>query len=515
MVSFSMVLIAVPVSAADLANVAMQCGLAKAQGADLIELRLDQCAQQGADLKAIIAGIKNLPLPVIATIRHQSEGGFWAGSESERMALFAAADQAGAKYIDCELAFSAGLQPRANAKLILSYHDFAGMGPDPQELVARMRAAGADVAKIAVTPSDADEIAPIEALYHLIDFPLIAIAMGDFGLPTRLLAGAWGAHLTYARLESDKGSAPGQPVIGELLRMYRIKAQGKQTHIYGIIGNPIEHSLSPLVHNTAFAHQGIDAVYVPFLCKDAKKFWAACGDWIDGLSITMPHKQELIDAVDSIEKLAMRIGAINTIYRDENNETIGANTDAGAAVTCLERQCGTLQGLHALILGAGGVSRAIAFALVDRGAKVTIVNRTLDRAQELAAEVGAAALAADAPMPEYDILINGTAVGMGIDAESPWPKDAHRPRSIVFDTVYTPLETKLIKEAQMADAVTICGLSMFIAQAQGQYNRWTNTEAPEALMHRVALERLGGREATSSQKKYNTAVLQRRLDGGA
>jgi 3-dehydroquinate dehydratase / shikimate dehydrogenase len=510
----AMVQVAVSISAADITALQAQAAAAKAAGADLVEVRLDTCAKLGADLDATLAAIRSLALPAIVTIRHHSEGGDWNGSDEQRTRLFAIADRSGAAYIDCELAFRRVLSNKPEqAKLILSFHDFAGMGGNLVAVVERMMKSGADIAKIAVTPDDAADLAIIENLYHQTATPLVAIAMGEIGLPSRLLAGAWGAHLTFARVDDSPGSAPGQPNVTELKECYRISKQGPHTRIFGVIGNPIIHSLSPLIHNAAFASHGLDAVYVPFLVKNAKAFWEACNGWIDGLSITIPHKQELLESVDLIEDVAQRIGAINTIYRDEDHRPIGANTDASAAVECIERQVGTLAGRHVTILGAGGVSRAIAFSLRDRGAELVIANRTLDRAQELAAEVGAHAVDTDHALKiPYEILINCTAAGMDKDPETPWPASAHQARTLVFDTIYTPLETRLIKEAQMAGAITICGLSMFISQARGQYKRWTGLDAPEALMHRLALERLSGSEPGTT-KRYNTATLQRRLDG--
>jgi len=529
-----MVQVVVPIAAAEPADIVAQVAQAKLEGADLAELRLDRCARlaksHGA-LDAIIAGIPRLALPVIVTVRHASEQGEWDGSEPERQALLAVADEAGAAWIDQELAqFDPRRRPK-RAKLILSHHDFTGMGGDLAAVIARMRSVGCAVAKVAVTARDAADLATIEALYQRAGGPLVAIAMGEHGLPSRLLAGAWGAAFTFARLSGSIGSAPGQPTVRELVERYRIREQGPRTRIFGVIGSPIAHSLSPLIHNAAFAHHGLDAVYVPFLVDDAPAFWQACGAWIDGLSITIPHKHALLDRVDRLEPLAQRIGAMNTIYRDDANAAVGANTDASAAVTCVEAQAGTLRGRRVTILGAGGVSRAIAFAVAEKGAHVLIANRGHERAQELASEVGGESCALDeAPRRPFDVLINGTSVGMGAKdlpapVESPWPRDAHHRDSVVFDTVYTPLETALIKEAQMAGATTVCGLSMFIGQALGQFSRWTGREAPEGLLYRLALERLGGRaEAARAatnrgstpqpQGRKSTVNLEETLGGG-
>lgn len=510
-----MVQVIAPLAAASPAALIEQAGQAQAEGADLVELRLDLCLDQGAIAADCIAAIPTLALPTVFTLRHASEGGAWQGNEDERLRLCLDADRAGAAYIDLELAHHrAGWRPQ-KAKLILSFHDFCGLGGDLADIVDRQRAAGADIAKVAVTPRDAADLAVIERLLRRGGGPLCALAMGEYGLPSRLLAGAWGAALTFGRLTDSVGSAPGQPTIRELVELYRVKKQGPQTRIFGVLGNPVGHSLSPLIHNTAFIHHGIDAVYVPFLARNAEAFWRACGGWIDGLSITIPHKHALLQVVDRLEPLAMRIGAMNTICRDGHNRSVGANTDATAAIQCLESLLGSLHGRTVTLLGAGGVSRGIAFALADRGAKIVIANRGRERAEELAKEVGAKAMDLDkATGVAYDALINGTAVGMDDPASSPWPASAHRSGTVVFDTVYTPLETKLIKEAQAAGAHTICGLSMFIGQAIGQYRRWFGIDAPDGLMHRIALERLEGRSAAITAERRGTAGLETSLGGG-
>jgi 3-dehydroquinate dehydratase/shikimate dehydrogenase len=489
-------LVTVPISAGDVESLLALGRQAEAQGADLVEVRLDTCAKLGADTAALAAAIPRLALPAVATVRHAAEGGDWRGDEESRLRLLCAADLAGAAYVDIELRFVAGL-PAAGlrAKRIVSYHDFEGMGDDLDGRIRAMRAAGADVAKVAVRPRDAADLAVIAALYrdHAQGGPLAAIAMGEHGLPSRLLAGVWGAHLAFARLDGDHGSAPGQPTARELVELYRIRHQSARTRVFGVIGSPVAHSLSPLIHNTAFIHHQLDAVYVPFRVEDAPAFWRACGEWIAGLSITIPHKQALIPLMHGIEDLAARIGAMNTVYRDKDLRPVGANTDALAVIRCLEGETGCLAGRRVLVLGAGGVSRAIAFAVAERGGKVAIANRTFDRAQELAAETGAEAVELErATTLPFDVLVNGTALGMGKPDETPWPAEAHRKESVVFDTVYHPLETRLLKDAQRAGARTVCGLDMLISQALGQFKRWTGLEAPEHLMYRAALERIGG-----------------------
>ncbi len=211
----------------------------------------------------------------------------------------------------------------------------------------------------------------------------------------------------------------------------------------------------------------------------------------------------------SCEEQVLRIGAMNTVYRSDTGAAVGANTDAPAIVHCLEVAAGNLQGRHVLVLGAGGVARTAARACLDRGASVAIANRTQERAEALARELGCQCLRYDqAHAAPYDILINGTSVGMGRERaeESPWPRAAHRRGSVVFDTVYVPLETRLLRDAQAAGAATVCGLDMLIAQAVGQFERWTGLEAPEHLMYRLALEKLDPLAITAVSRRRSTGA---------
>lgn len=494
--------IVAPISGRTVAAVAVAVSQAHAEGAHVAELRLDLCQAEGADCEALVNAISDYELPILATNRRQEEGGQWQGGDAERLGLLLAADRHGAGWIDVEQA-SLDLLPERpqRARLIVSFHDFDGMGGELGDRVARMFAAGADIAKVAVTPQDAADLCVLADLAiawgaHA-DTPrqLIAIGMGAVGLPSRLLAGAWGCAMTFGRIATDDaGSAPGQPTVQELRHRYRVDEQGADTAIYGVLGDPVAHSLSPVIHNAAFQHHGIDAVYVPFLAHDAVAFWHACQDWIDGLSITIPHKTALLHEMDELEELAMKIGAINTIYRDfdDRSRTIGANTDAPAAVECVEDCIGTVANRQVLLLGAGGVSRAIAFAMQLAGAEVIIANRTQSRAEALAEVVGCRALDMERSLNlSFDVLVNGTSVGMQDDSTSPWPANLHRPDTVVFDTVYTPLETRLLVDAQAAGAHAICGLSMLLRQAVGQFVRWTDREPPAPLMRRLALEQLG------------------------
>ncbi len=485
----SMTLVVVPLSNPEPRFLIERSRLAKTAGADAVEVRMDLCLAEGGSPDAIIEAIPHLALPAIVTLRHAREHGSWDGEESDRLELYRKADAAGAAWIDRELVFHAARPWRPErAKLILSNHDFHGPGQDLPGKITAMRSLHADVAKVAVTPRDAADLAAVRSL---IDGrgPVAAMAMGEHGLPSRLLAGVWGSALVFARLPGDAGSAPGQPTTEDLLGMCRLRQQSASTRIYGVIGSPIAHSLSPLIHNLAFAHHQLDAVYVPFRVEDAPAFWDACGSWIDGLSITIPHKHALQERMEDLEPLCDLVGAMNTIYRHEGRLT-GANTDADAIRRCGERAIGPLKGRRVLVLGAGGAGRAAVFALKAGGAQVALANRTQARADELAREVGCRSVAWTALADEpFDLLVNMTSVGLKAPQDSPWTH-GFPPGSGVFDSVYNPLRTRLICDAEAAGCRTVLGLHMFIDQAVAQFRRWSGLEAPADVMRAACVARL-------------------------
>ena len=488
-----MTLVAIPLSAATPDDLLALSAKAATTGADVVEWRLDTCQKKGADLSAIIAAIPRSPLPVIATCRHPDETGDWVGSETARLALLAAADAAGAAYIDCELAQAEGLATAPKARLILSSHDFQGPGTDLPGKIQAMRAVGHRlgipvIAKVAITARDAADLTIIRNLLVHRDGDVIALAMGEHGLPSRLLAGVWGGFLTFARLNGDGGSAPGQPTVGDLLGRYRLKSQTANTRILGVMGSPISHSLSPHIHNAGLAQDGVDAVYVPFRVENAVDFWNACGAWIHGLSITIPHKEALLPLATVQEAPAKAAGVCNTLWWDAGVLS-ATNTDVEGVAHCL----GNIRGKTVLLLGAGGVARAVARIVSAGGGTLLVCNRTLDKAEALARDFqGRAITLEDAQRTPYDILVNGTSVGMKAPADTPWPFP-HRPDSLVFDTVYVPLETRFLKEAAASGAKTVDGLQLFIAQAAGQYRRFTGRgTAPEDLMRQVARHHLQG-----------------------
>jgi 3-dehydroquinate dehydratase/shikimate dehydrogenase len=330
--------------------------------------------------------------------------------------------------------------------------------------------------------------------------PTIALCMGELGEVSRVLAPKFEGFLTYASLEPGAETASGQLPASELVELYHYHDISPRTEVYGVIGNPIAHSVSPDILNAAFHSEGIDAVYVRFKVEDVVGFVEAFKAIpVKGYSVTIPHKEAVIPALDSLEETSRRIGAINTIV-SENGELKGSNTDWLAAVSSIEEELGgepgsALPGKRCVMVGAGGAARAIAYGLDSRGAKLVILNRTESRARKLAAEVGcdwkpcSQLLNLDA-----DIIINATRVGMYPDVdETPVPADFLRPGMLAFDVVYNPAETRFLKEARARGCAVVSGIDMFVGQAVAQFELWTGKAAPRGLMREVVCRKLLGR----------------------
>jgi len=475
-------------------------GLAEAaRTADLAELRLD--AMREFDLDRILA---SPPGPVIVTYRPRREGGLYDGPETARLEVLRRAARLGARYIDVEHDALAALGNVAPAQVIVSHHNFEQTPPDLPAIHARLAATGAAVVKVAVMANHILDTVPVLRLLRDARVPTIALAMGERGVLTRILAPKFGAVLTYAAAGDAAEAGPGQVSVRQMRDLYRVDRIGPKTRVYGVIADPVGHSLSPRIHNAAFAEIGLDAVYLPLWVEgDPAAFVRAMREFeFDGYSVTIPHKQTVMPALDEIEPLARRIGAVNTIRRRPDGGLFGTNTDWTAGLAAIEAVVGAgwLRGKRALVIGAGGVGRAMAFALSERRAQVTLADIDAARAEALAREVGATAIpisemdrggSPDRPGAAGDILLNCTPVGMHpkVDA-TPVPKKMLRPRMVVYDAVYNPLQTRLLREAREAGCRTVAGIDHFVRQAVEQFELWTGRPAPVETMRRVAVEAL-------------------------
>jgi 3-dehydroquinate dehydratase/shikimate dehydrogenase len=457
---------------------------------DVAEVRLDYIREP--DLPRLLTG---RPCPVIVTNRPEREGGRWTGDESERLALLAEADRLGADYVDVELDALPSFERQGNAKLIVSYHNYSKTPDDVEVIAKRIEATDADVVKIATMATSLLDNLKVVRVLQAASKPTIALTMGEHGPVSRVLGPKFGAFLVFASLGEGREAAPGQVPVDDFLDLYRFRDVGPKTRIYAVVANPVAHSMSPAIHNAAFRETGFDGVYLPMRVDDVRETIPAYDALpVDGYSVTIPHKQAVIPLLDDVQPLAARIGAVNTIVR-RGGRLLGSNTDWSAAVHAIESglpEGAALEGRRVLLLGAGGASRAIAFGLHERGCLVTIANRTEERAVALAEDVGCQwAPLARADEVECDILVNGTSLGMhpNVDA-TPFDAAALRPDTLVFDTVYNPLEPRLLREARAKGCRTVDGLAMFVDQAVQQFELWTGIAAPREVMRQVVEERL-------------------------
>jgi len=468
---------------------------------ELAEVRLDYLCERGPvgrpELEAIC---RNRDRAIIVTCRPAREGGRYRGPESARLALLRSSAELGAEYVDVELDCASALgELPAGTRKIVSYHNFERTPPDLEQIYRRIVDAGADVAKIAVRARDIVDTLPVLALLerHAASVPTIALSMGEEGTPTRVLAPKYGAFLSYASLAEGQGSADGQVPWREMEEMYRFSRIGPRTAVYGVVANPVRHSMSPAIHNAAFADAGLDAVYLFFKVTDPAAFLDGYQPRdLRGLSVTIPHKEAMVGLMDEVDELTARIGALNTVVIRDGRR-YGSNTDVAAALSSLEQAARRadlvpLSRRTVLLLGAGGAARAIAYGLAGRVGRLIIANRTIPRAERLAAEVGAEACGLDAvPSHRPDIFINTTSVGMYPRVDGmPVPASVLRRGMVVFDAVYNPKETRLLREAEEAGCVTASGFDWFVGQAAAQFETWTGMPAPRDRMAAVALERL-------------------------
>jgi len=497
---------------------------AAALGADIVELRADfvegLAAGDGA-LKALLEACAAAGKPAIVTCRPTWEGGQFDGEEEARLAVLCEAFELGAPFVDCELLAAERLASALPSgardgptRLILSSHNYEET-PGAEELAAiaaRMAASGADIAKIATTAVRIEDVAAHAALLARSggasaapSLPTVALAMGEAGVTSRLLAPKLGGFLTFGALGRGRASAPGQPTLEELRAMYRLPAMTPGTATLGVVGRPVGHSRSPALHNAALSAANADAVYVPLLVEELAPFLATEPfASFKGFSVTIPHKEAALECADEVDPLAAEIGAVNTLVRGEDGKLRGYNTDCAAAIRAIELGLGadptsadSLAGLTVVVVGAGGAGRAVAFGAKAKGASVVVANRSIGRAEELAAAVGGGTEAltlADLAAKDGaygDILANTTSVGMAPDVDAtPVPKEALAGYRLVFDAIYTPLETRLLREAKAQGAGTASGLEMFVGQAAEQFTLFTGMEAPEELMRETVLASL-------------------------
>jgi 3-dehydroquinate dehydratase/shikimate dehydrogenase len=385
------------------------------------------------------------------------------------------------------------------SRTICSHHDFRGVPAKLEQIYDRLAATPARVLKVAVQANDATDCL---SMFNLLERArmegreMIAIAMGTPGLATRILGPSRGAFLTYASLENKTPTAPGQISARELNEIYRLDKIDRQTQICGLIGLPVSHSVSPLMHNAAFAAMGMNAVYIPFEVHDAKAFIKRMIhprtrelDWnFRGLSVTAPHKFEVIDQLDWIDPAAKGIGAVNTIVI-EGDALHGYNTDALGFIKPLAQKFGELSEARCAVIGAGGAASAALWVLNQVGARATLFARDIEKVSALAQRFGADWMnLEEARFDEYDVVINATPLGTAGQFVDQTPASLRQLRGarLAYDLVYNPTETRFLRVAREAGCETLGGLSMLVAQAAEQFSLWTGAVAPEDVMNDAA-----------------------------
>jgi 3-dehydroquinate dehydratase/shikimate dehydrogenase len=463
------------------------------RGARFIELRLDFLAK-APDFKRLL---NNKPCPMIATVRRPVDGGRWSGTEEERLMLLRQAIVAGFDWVDLETDIIDGIPRFKDVKRIVSYHNLREMPEDLEDIHEKMCGQDADVIKIAVTAHNPTDNLRILELIRKSPKPMVGICMGDLGVPGRILSARAGSPYSYAAFNKERGIAPGLPSFDEMRKVYHFSEINASTQIFGVIGDPVAHSLSPLIHNSAFRELGINAVYLPFRVPrgDLPGFLKSFDCLpVEGYSVTIPHKEAAGILPGQRDQMVSLIHAANTLLRAENGWR-AFNTDAPAAVESFREhlpatpdgQPAQLQSRTVLLLGAGGVARAVAHAFQREGVVLIIANRTYERALKLAEEVGCRAIDWAARHNVLcDTVVNCTSVGMypNMD-ESPLHHSYLKPNLFVFETVYTPETTLLVKDARARGCTVLTGVDMFVRQAAMQFKLFTGREPPLTLMHTV------------------------------
>jgi 3-dehydroquinate dehydratase/shikimate dehydrogenase len=479
-------------------------------GAAMIELRLD-FLKKAPDFQRLLAA---KPCPVIAAVRRPPDGGKWDQSEDARRMLLRQAIVGGFDWVDLETDIADAIPRFGKVRRIVSYHNFREIPEDLEKIHARMCKQDCDVVKVAVRGQQPADNLRVLSLVRRASKPTVAFCMGDIGIPSRILQAKFGAPFTYAAFNKERIIAPGMPSLFELRRMYRYEEINQGTRVFGVIGDPVGHSLGPVIHNAAFRALGVNAVYLPFrVPRDhLPEAVEAFGQLpVDGYSVTIPHKEAAAELAIQKDETVTRARSANTLVRREGGFS-AYNTDfqgfldtlrevlprfsapapaagpgpgeafVAATTTSLE----SLSKRLVLVLGAGGVARAVVHALHHQGALVVVANRTSDRGAALAEEVGGRHVEWSARHSIVcDLVVNCTSVGMhpNVD-ETPIHHSYLRPGMVVFDTVYTPETTLLVKEARERGCHVITGVELFIRQAALQFENFLGQRAPVDLFLR-------------------------------
>ena len=468
----------------------------------MLEFRLDYLSKPGLAIPRIKRFLESHGGTLaVATCRRVVSGGKFRGSIISQLDILTKAAAAGCQLVDVELQTATKCKPeqlqklRARAALILSCHDFRAT-KKLDETLEKMLAYPADFYKLVSTATTlSDNVMMIKFLAREGDrHSVVGMCMGEQGTISRVLGVRAGSVFTFASAEAGQETAPGQITAQELRSVYRIDQVDVATRVYGVVGDPIAHSLSPAIMNAAFRRENVNAVYVALHAKTLKDLLTCVKEIpIHGLSVTMPYKETILPHLDNTDSHSSKVGACNTVVRAQDGKLYGFNTDTAGIVRPLERRLNTLEGARILVLGAGGAARAAVFGLKERGSEVYILNRSLAAAKKLAHQAHARVVKRpDLKKLAFDVIINATPVGMGNTRDTPL-QDKEINARYVFDMVYDPAETRLLKLAKERGAQLIPGIEMFVHQAARQFEIWTGKPAPWDEMLRVVLLALQNR----------------------
>jgi 3-dehydroquinate dehydratase/shikimate dehydrogenase len=430
---------------------------------------------------------------LIATCRRSSGGGKFRGSVASQLQILGKAADAGCQLVDVELESAERVKPavlqklRTRAALILSYHDFRSTRK-LEPILEKMAAHPADFYKVVSTATTlSDNVTMMKFLEkHGDRHSIVGLCMGEQGIISRVLGLRAGSAFTFAAASPGEETGPGQVTAQELRSIYRVESLDAATRVYGVAGDPIAHSLSPLIMNTALRRENVNGVYLALHARTLPDLLACVRDIpIHGLSITMPYKGEILEQLDNTDSHTAKIGACNTVVRAQDGKLYGFNTDTSGVVRPLEQRL-PLQGAKVLVLGAGGAARAAVYGLKERGCEVSILNRSLAAAQKLARSARARVVKrSDLKKLTFDVIINATPVGMGNSNESPLHENEINAR-FLFEMIYDPPETRLVQIARNRGVEVIPGIEMLVQQAARQFEIWTGKPAPTEEMLRVA-----------------------------
>jgi 3-dehydroquinate dehydratase / shikimate dehydrogenase len=469
-------------------------------------------------LKQFLA--ENNAVTAIATCRRSANGGKFSGNVAAEIEVLSKAAMAGFHIVDVELESATAMKKgelqklrETGVALIISHHDFDAT-KDLDGIYKRIVPFAPDFIKIVPTAKTLyDNVTLMRFIERMEDHTnIIGVCMGDAGIISRVLSLRAGSAFTFAAATTGEETGPGQIAARTLIETYRIDQVDAATKVYGVAGNPIRSSLSPIMMNTAFRRETVNAVYLALQATKINDLLKLVNEIpIQGLSVTMPLKQEIMPHLEKTDPLSAKIGACNTVLRAQDGKLYGFNTDVAGITGPLEKRM-SLRDAKVLVLGAGGAARAAVFGLRDKGAEVFILNRTAETAQKLARQAGAKTMKKDAlAKTSFDAIVNATPIGMA-GIKTPQILEAKDLNTkLVFDLVYNPLETPLLRLARQKGIPIITGIEMFVQQGARQFEIFTGKPAPEEEMLRVVIHALkqqaeAGAEAPAAEDKAKKAV---------